>query len=380
MKKKKIVIVTDSFAPKKDGVTKFLETVVDELNHKYEIVLLAPSYTQKSFTEQFYGAVVVRFPSSSWVTLGGYQAVLVLPKKIEPHIRDADLVWLNSMSPFAAAALRAARRLRKPVIAYKHSVDWDQVAHMLLRSSAFTKKIMTTLIAKMVAVLYNKCDLIMVASKNVAKILEANGITAKKVIVPLGVDFERFVPPASKVAAKQKLGIPARKLVIGYCGRISKEKDLPTFAKAAALLQQRHLGLYVLVVGDGERSDVTRHLKREVRITGFVDDVIPYLQAMDIFVLPSLTETTSLATLEAMSCGVSPVATPVGHITEYIENNFNGVLFPRQNVDVLQARLERLITRPEIRERIGRLARKTITTKYSWEKTIVLIDRVLSRY
>ena len=364
--KKKIVIVTDNFAPKKDGVTRFLEMVVQELGHRYEIVILAPSYSSNAYEEQFHGARVIRFPSSRFFRLGGYGAVLARPGRIAPRIKDADIVWLNSMSPFAIAALRAAHRCHKPVVAYKHSVEWELVSHMMVRSSAFTKKIISSIVAHMVRYFYNQCDLIMVSSRNVAKTLEEHKITARKVIVPLGVECDKFMPPLSKATAKQKIDIPPRKIVIGYCGRISKEKDIPTLAKAFAGLQQKHLNLFLLIVGDGTRTDVTNYVKRDFRITGFVDDVVPCLQAMDIFVIPSQTETSSLATLEAMGCGVPPVATPVGHIVEYIEHNFNGMLFPRENIDVLEARLERLITRPEIREPLGRLARKTITTRYSW--------------
>ena len=379
-KKKKVVIVTDNFTPKKDGVTRFLETVAEELGAKYEIIILAPSYTRDAYTEQFHSATVHRFPSSRFFRLGGYGAVLTTTRRLAPHITDADIVWLNSMSPFAIAALRTAKRFNKPVVAYKHSVEWELVSHMLFRSSALTKKILSGIVARGVKCFYNQCDLIMVSSRNVAKTLENKGITARKTIVPLGVECEKFIPSLNRSAAKQKVNIPPRKIVIGYCGRISKEKDIPTLAKAFAALQRKHLNLFLLIVGDGARSDVANYVKRDFMITGMVDDVVPYLQAMDIFVIPSLTETTSLATLEAMSCGVPPMATPVGHIPEYIEHNFNGVLFPRRNTDVLEARLERLITRPEIREQLGKVARKTVVTRYSWEKTIVAIDRVLSRY
>lgn len=378
-KKKKIVIATDNFTPAKDGITRFLETVVQELSAAYDLIILAPSYDRNAYTEKSNGATIVRFPTTHWLRLGGYPAVLVRPSTIEPYVADADVVWINSISPFGLATLRAARRHHKPVITYKHIVDWEFVSHILVRSSRPLKMAISFVMRQLVR-WYNQCDLIMVSSKKVAKTLDEKGITAKKVIVPLGVECERFIPPLNKAAAKQKLDIPPRKLVIGYCGRISKEKDLPTLAKAFAALQRKHLNLFLLVVGDGTRSDVTKHVKRDVKITGLVDDVVPYLQAMDLFVIPSLTETTSLATLEAMSCGVPPVATPVGHIPEYIEHNFNGVLFPRQNVDVLEARLERLITRSEIREQLGKLARKTVVTRYSWEKTMVAIDRVLSRY
>ena len=377
--KKKIIITTDTLFHDKEGITRFLQEVIPELSSRYDITLIASQYPGHSLPEKFHGATVVPIPVLKRISIAGHSPAKVLPSHVMPYVKNADLVWINTMSPIGAATVIAAQRLKKPVIAYTHSIEWELFSHVTLKSKML-KKICTYLIARVGKYLYNKCDLLMVPSKATAAEFTKQGIHAKKVIVPLGVDCDTFVPPITKTAAKQKLGIQPRKIVIGYCGRISKEKDLPTLAKAFAALQRRHLNLFLLIVGDGMRRDITRSVKRDVCITGFVNDVVPYLQAMDLFVLPSLTETTSLATLEAMSCGVPPVATPVGRITEYIEHNFNGVLFPRQNIDVLQARIERLVTRPEIRERMGNLARKTITTKYSWEKTIVAIEKVLSRY
>ncbi len=377
--KKKVVIVTDNFIPKRDGVTRFLKNVVQEISDKYTITILAPSYSSSYTTEEFHGASVIRFPVSRLVGLGGYNAVLVRPSKIKPYLHDADIVWLNSMSPFCTSALRAAKQLDKPVIAYKHAIDWDLASHMAVKSKMM-KKLVRFGLKQPLKYLYNKCDLVMVSSKNIARHLTEQGIKTKKTIIPLGVDCDSFVATKDKDAAKEKLGINAERIVVGYCGRLSTEKDIPTLVKAFSRLHHRYFNLYLLIVGDGNRKTVTEYAKKNYRITGMVDDVVPYLQAMDIFVLPSLTETTSLATLEAMSCGVPPIATPVGHVREYIENNFNGMLFPRENVDVLQGRIEKLIKDPVKRKRMGELARKTITTKYSWERTIVQIDRVLSKY
>jgi glycosyltransferase involved in cell wall biosynthesis len=375
---KKVVIVTDNFLPKRDGVTRFLKTIVQEISDKYTITILAPSYNKSYGNEEFYGASVIRFPVSRF-GLGGYKAVLVRPKILMPHIQDADIVWLNSMSPFCAAALRAGKKLGKPVIAYKHAIDWDLASHMAVESKLL-KKVVRFWLKQPLTYLYNQCNLIMVSSKNIARYITQRGIKTRKIIIPLGVDCDEFKPAKDKNLAKEKLGINPERIVVGYCGRLSAEKNVPTLAKAFSRLHSRYFNLYLLIVGDGNREHVTSYVKKNYRITGMVEDVVPHMQAMDIFVLPSLTETTSLVTLEAMSCGVPAIATPVGHVKEYIENNFNGMLFPRENVDVLQGRIEKLIKDPVKRAKMGKLARKTITTKYSWERTIVQIDRVLSRY
>ncbi|MCK5025745.1 MAG: glycosyltransferase family 4 protein, partial [Nanoarchaeota archaeon] len=99
------------------------------------------------------------------------------------------------------------------------------------------------------------------------------------------------------------------------------------------------------------------------------DDVIPYLQAMDIYVLPSLTETTSLSTLEAMSCGCAVISTKVGLVKRYIKDKVNGSFFPKGNATALKIKLNWLIENPGIRAKLGRNARETVKAKFNWEKT-----------
>ena len=103
------------------------------------------------------------------------------------------------------------------------------------------------------------------------------------------------------------------------------------------------------------------------------DNIVQFLQAIDIYVLPSLTETTSLSTLEAMSCGCAVLSTRVGLVKKYIKNKVNGSFFPKGNSHVLGLKLRWLIENPIIREKFGINARETIEKKFNWEKTEVEI-------
>ncbi len=273
-------------------------------------------------------------------------------------------------------ALLAARKFRKPLFAFIHAMEWQQLTHIIMRSSLLKSVIMYVL-EKLERYVYNKCDVLIVPSKNVAEELAALGITTRKAIIPLGVDSQRFLPPDDKQQAKRAVGLKPEDKVIGYCGRLSAEKDLKTLAKAFAWLQERHPTLQLLIVGDGNKKMITHHAEKNVHITGFVDDVVPYLQAMDVFVMPSLTETSSLATMEAMSVGLPVVSTHVGNIRYYITDGRNGFLFPTGDVDYLKKKLARLIEHEELRRATGILARKTMVMKFHWEKTVEMIQEVL---
>lgn len=118
---------------------------------------------------------------------------------------------------------------------------------------------------------------------------------------------------------------------------------------------------------------------KNCRVTGFVDKVQDYLKAMDIFVMPSLTETTSLATLEAMASGLPVIATRIGFLQNYIVKGYNGTFFTRNDSSQLAAKISTLIRKKELRLRLGRNARKTVAYSFSWERSMGKIRRVLRR-
>ena len=120
--------------------------------------------------------------------------------------------------------------------------------------------------------------------------------------------------------------------------------------------------------------------KNNIIMVGEKDNVVPYLQAMDIYVLPSLTETTSLSTLEAMACGLPVVVTPLPALKKYIIDKENGFFFPKENWLVLRKKLETLLKKPHLRFSVGQQARKTVIKEYSWDLTVKKIKNVLVRY
>ena len=152
---------------------------------------------------------------------------------------------------------------------------------------------------------------------------------------------------------------------------------MPTLYKAFRLLQKKYDNLKLIVVGSGLSIEKVFKSTKDIVHISSTNKVKDYYQAMDIFVLPSLTETSSLSTMEAMSCGLPVVATNVGHVKFYIKDGKNGYLFPKKEYYVLAKKLSKLIENPDLRKAIGLMARKTITTKFSWEKTVKEIEAVL---
>ncbi|MBU0461590.1 MAG: glycosyltransferase family 4 protein, partial [Nanoarchaeota archaeon] len=322
------------------------------------------------------GVRIILFPLMKF-QVGDYTPPKPDLRVIRKEVKQADIIWSQTIGPIGGACMDLAKRSKKPVIAYIHSVEWELFSKSLKH---FRRTVMAA--SKFfVKNVYNKCDLLLVPSETTKRVLEERGITAKKEVVHLGVDVERFKPSSNKEKAKERVGIQADKIVIGYLGRFGREKNLITLYNAFKSLRDEFPQLELLLVG-GEKERLADFLgsTENVKVVEPTDTPELYYQAMDIYVLPSLTETTSLTTLEAMSTEVAVVCTPVGDIPNYVRHKSNGFLFPPESVERLKLVLKMLINDPALRERVGARARKTVTLKHSWKKTAQKLKDIIGRF
>ncbi len=366
----KIVVTTDCFFPRWDGIARFLSLLLPELAKTAEVTVFAPKFPGK--IPMIKGVRIVRFPLVN-IRFGDIYFCKPETSVMERVIRDADVVFNQTIGPVGRAGINIAHSFKKPVVSYIHSIDWE-LAKRAIKRPKFVAEWFVRMLARR---LYNKCSLLLVPSNEVADLLSGNGIHTKKEFVRMGVSVSVFCPPKSKFSAKARLDLAGRR-VIGFCGRIAREKDLPTLYEAFQRIHSKHRHTVLLIVGEGLEQEIPS--SRSVIRVGRQDNVVPFLQAMDVFVLPSLTETSSLATMEAMSVGLPVVVTPVGNIREYVVHKKNGLLFARQDVDELVDQIVYLLKHPNIRRSLGKEARNTIVKNYSWADTMDKIKKVLSTF
>jgi glycosyltransferase involved in cell wall biosynthesis len=365
--KKHLVITTDCFLPRWDGVARFLKELLPFFVKEFQVTVLCPEFP--GGLPEFPGVHIHRYPLRPW-RFGDIYFSRVSREAIERQVERADIVFNQTLGPIGMAGIDAARKHDIPLVSFVHSIEWE-LASRAVKYGKFLVEWGVKLLARRK---YNKCDVLLTPSAGVSDVLLLNGIHAKKTVVPLGVDVTRFKPAASKAEAKRAVHIDPKKLVVGFCGRISREKDLPTLLQAFRRVQYSH-DVQLLIVGAGIEEQQFR--SKRITLVGATDNVVPYLQAMDVFVLPSLTETSSLATMEAMACGLPVIATPVGAIKDYIENGVNGFLFPRRDVDALAGKLDALLKSPKARDAVGKAARETIAQRHTWEQVAQKIVFVL---
>lgn len=368
---KKLLITSDSFLPRWDGVARFLLEVIPRLSQKYEITVIAPRYPGK--VPKFKNAKLIRLELSNR-QFGDYRPAKYDYKKVEGIVKESDLVFNQTIGPIGYAAIKAAKKNNVPVVSFIHSIEWELFSKAVKRFKG-TVELFTKKIARRI---YNKCNLLIIPSQDVEKKLREVKIKTKSKVVNLGTDVAKFIPPIDKKSAKKKVKIHPKQIVIGFCGRIGREKGVPTLYNAFKKLQPFHRNITLLIVGSGlKETEESLLQEKNIILTGSKDNVVPYLQAMDIYVLPSLTETTSISTLEAMSCGLPVIVTPVGYVKHYVKEGKNGMFFPKKNSGVLAKKIHKLIKDEKLRNRLGSAARKTIISKFNWDKTVKGIEKAL---
>ncbi|HJX05126.1 MAG TPA: glycosyltransferase family 4 protein [Candidatus Nanoarchaeia archaeon] len=372
--KKLLLIATDNFLPRWDGIARFLSEIIPRLKDKYHITVIAPDFGRSDFDDD--GEVrLIKIPVTK-IRVGDFNAAKLDYRRIKREVKRADIVFSQTIGPIGYLAIRAARKNRKKIVSFMHSIEWELVAKAA--GLSFLKKylyIITKAIAKKI---YNKSDLLIVPAENIAEMLSWQKVKTMKKVVHLGVDTKKFIPPTDKLEAKKKLGIEPGVFVIGHHGRLGREKDLMTLLRAFIIVKKSHPNVMLIIVGEGVES-IKKKLASVpgVMLPGSTNNVVPYLQAMNVYCLPSLTETTSLGTLEAMACGVPVIATKVGFVKDYIKFGVNGLFFKERNSYDLARKIEFLMKHNDLRKKIGLEARRTVEREFTWDKTAKEIEETI---
>jgi len=240
---KKVLIASDCFLPRIDGVSRFLEEFIKSIKDYYRIKVIAPDF--KGNKENF-GVDVVRVPLTR-ISFSDFPVAGIPFRKMKQLVRESDIVFSNSIGPIGGLAIYYGKKYGKVVICYKHSLEWELFPGVI--RNKFLKRVVGEVTRSFLKYLCNRCDLIIVPSRGIGNILSKEGIKTKKVIIPLGVDTEKFFPIDNKAKAKLRLNINPKDIVIGYCGRISREKGVLMLYEVFLRLKKRFKNLKLLIVG-----------------------------------------------------------------------------------------------------------------------------------
>jgi glycosyltransferase involved in cell wall biosynthesis len=202
------------------------------------------------------------------------------------------------------------------------------------------------------------------ASKN--RLVEYLGMPPDRLVaVSNAVELQRFATPVEpgRSAVREQWGIPPDAPVLGVLARLAPQKGLTYLVSALPAILAQYPDTYVLVVGEGYlRPDLEAQaqelgVESRLLLVGYHANVVDYLRASDMFVLPSLFEGMPLSILEAMGAGLPVIATAVDGTPEVVIDGETGLLVPPADPEALAQAVNRLLDDRQLAARMGQAGR-----------------------
>lgn len=194
-----------------------------------------------------------------------------------------------------------------------------------------------------------------------------------------GVDLERFWPGPGNV--RRKLGFAPDDLVIGFVGRLTRDKGLPELIQAFDVIASVEPRARMLLVGWFDESEdsldgaFVNYVQCHPRIclTGFVTDTAEYYRAMDVMVLPTWREGFPNSVLEAAATGIPVITTHSTGSRDSVIPEVTGLLIPQGYPAAIIEAVLKLLRDPDRRHRMGRAARSWVLEHFTDEHILGLI-------
>lgn len=228
--------------------------------------------------------------------------------------------------------------------------------------------------------LIGRTDRLIGNSTSVVEFYRDLGVPAEKLeCIPNGIEIPAIstaLDAESRQSMLRDLKLPPNAYVVGYVGRLAKQKRVEDLIWAVETLRQIRPQLYLVLVGDGpehERLETfakTVHVTEHVRFLGHQDDVLRWMKLFDVFCLASSFEGMSNSIMEAMSLGKPVIASDIPANRELVIQSETGFL-PKlaDSVGFMQF-MRRLIDEPGLGEKLGRAGQERIRHYFSVERMV----------
>ncbi|MBX2886666.1 MAG: glycosyltransferase family 4 protein [Granulosicoccus sp.] len=219
-------------------------------------------------------------------------------------------------------------------------------------------------------------DAAQVISQEIDDEFEQLGLcTDKRHRIANGVDLRRAHITGSAQDYRAAMSIPENAMVFAFVGRLASEKRVDRLIDAYAQAFSEDPDVWLVIAGTGEKEDSVRKqaasLERVIFL-GACDTVAELLKAVNVFVLPSVTEGMSNAMLEAMAAGLPVIGTDVGAASELLGEGEHagqrGILIAPENTEELRDAMLSLRVRSDLDE-LGARARKYVVDHHSLQNT-----------
>ena len=386
----KILIASDLHYPTINGVATFSRNLARGLAERgHEVLVIAPSQTGKPSKEVDGNYVIVRTASVAFpfyqnfrISLNPLREVKKIIDEFDPDVIHIQMIvmWIGT------AAMKYGNKTGIPIVSTNHAMPENLMDNLKLLAPV-SKPINYTLKAYG-ARFHAKADFLTLptqAAIDMFSIGDKVKMNVPMAAVSNGIDLQRFTRGTAPAEIYEKFGLPTDKPIISYIGRLDAEKHLPVLVRAFQQIHEKSPDTHLLVVGDGTDASNLRDivasygLQDSVTFTGRVSDqeIVDLHKVGTVYCMPSPAELQSIATLEAMASGQPIVAIDAGALKELCQNERNGYLCEKDNVDEIAAALLKIVQNPQLREQFAKES-LAIANTHDLQTTLARFEEIYS--
>ena len=356
----RILFVSDTYYPHINGVYYFVCRIGPLLQEKgHQVAVITVSETTQMSYKKIDGLDVYGLPSLPvlYYPKVRFAIPINLKSNVEKLIKqfNPDIIHIQDHFPIGKAVVEVNKKWGFPVIGTNHFMPENLTA--MLRSETW-KRIATQLLWAGFSKVYNQLSLVTTPTETGANLIRPR-LKPEVLAISSGIDLEMFNPHGDTTAVREKYAIPDKPILL-YVGRVDPEKNLDEVLHAVALALKK-IDFRFVIVGKGIKKVALEKLAKELGIddkvifTGFVPEVdLPFLYKIGkCFIIASIAELLSLATLQAMASGLPIIAVNAGALHELVRDQSNGFLFETGNIQEIEHCICEIIQQDELYKKMS---------------------------
>jgi glycosyltransferase involved in cell wall biosynthesis len=295
-----------------------------------------------------------------------------IPTTVIPNKGAFDIVWLK----------RFITLIRKEQVRLIHAHEFDAIVHGTLAAVIARIPIVATIHGKnyywekstrrVAYRLASRCARVVAVSENLKRfVTERTGIPARRIrVIYNGIDSFPDIHPHEQARLRNEIGLDNEDQIVGTVGSLYPIKGHRFLIEAIPAIIRACPRARFLLVGRGDQEIPLKEqvkrlgIERYVYFLGLRQDINRLLSIMDVFVLPSLSEGLSVATLEAMASAKPVIATRVGGNPELVVEGETGMLVPSEDDQALVRSIVGLLSDTSLARRLGQRGRARVEQRF----------------
>lgn len=368
----RIGMLTDGYKPHVSGITNVIalsKRFLEEAGHDVYVFTFGGDDYQDDEPN------IIRTRGVPLIDTGYYVSVRY-SSQAQKILRTMDLVHVHHPFTSGRLAIRYCTSRGIPIVFTNHTrYDLYAQAYLPMIPEAFGDAFLRAYMPSFC----KSCDLVIAPSAGLRDVLVHFGVDTPIEVIPNGVDIKPFGAVEQPIP-RQKFGFKQDDIVLTYMGRLGIEKNLPFLLRSFAGIANTYENVRLLVIGDGsDRENLEERVRlmglaERVHFTGMVpyNDLPAYMAAADAFVTASVSEVHPLSVIEALASGLPVVGIQSPGVGDTIQDGITGYLAPEEDMAAFTAKLSRIVTDSENREKMSRQA-KQAASLYAIENTTEII-------